>query len=196
MFDQIIQYINILDKKTFEFIIVFLNYDFIVNTASFIVHEKKFIPYLISLYLIFLFINYKRALLFLAAFLILLGVSEIISSSLKSYFMRERPSAQTGILFASANYSFPSAHAFNSMAIAWFLSFWFQSKKNIFIGLSFIIGISRVLANYHFPFDVLAGWIGGFILGYSFQKLLFFASNQNIKRRLNAIQISQNLSTG
>jgi len=179
-------FINILDtfdKKLFEFIIVFLNYDFIVETARFIVQEKKFFPYLLFLFFLYLAGKPKRALLFLTGFILLLAFSELITSSLKDYFFRDRPAVQTGINISSHNYSFPSAHAFNSMALAYFLGFWFSSKKKLFIFISFLIGISRVLSNYHFPLDVLAGWIGGFFFSAIYVQFIILINEKYILYR-------------
>ena len=170
--ENILNHIDILDKKIFEILIVFFNYEFIVNTAEFIVHEKNFFPYLAVIMVLYLTAKPRKALLFLLLFIILLSFSELITTFLKSYFGRNRPSVQTGIFIKSANHSFPSAHAFNSMAMAYFLGYWFSSKKNLFFSLSILIGVSRLLADYHFPFDIAAGWIGGFVIAFIYVKII------------------------
>ncbi|MDH5718407.1 MAG: phosphatase PAP2 family protein [Spirochaetia bacterium] len=177
--------LNNFDKALFEFILVYLNFDFIVQTAGFIVNEKNFFMPIAILYIFYLFANYKRALIFLILFLLLLLISESLAAFLKEFFMRERPSAQMGRILKASNYSFPSAHALNTMALALFCGYWFSSKKKMFFYISIVVGIARVLSNHHFPFDVIFGWICGYTLGYIYIQILENIAEYKVNQKLN-----------
>lgn len=65
-------------------------------------------------------------------------------------------------LFPYGGYdSFPSGHATLFAALAAAL---YRSHRKIgwvFIGIAFLIGITRVIAGVHFPIDIIVGWILG-----------------------------------
>lgn len=158
-----IEYVLYLDRLFFEYIILYLNPQWLTNTAEFIVNENNFkIPVLVWFALYFIK-SPRRALAFLVIFAVLLGLSETIASTLKEMIGRMRPAVQMGIYHSTSAYSFPSAHALNTMAAAVFLRYWFPDSKNLFIYMSLLIGTARMLAGYHFPLDI----VGGFILGYT-----------------------------
>ncbi|WP_221828641.1 phosphatase PAP2 family protein [Paracoccus yeei] len=68
-------------------------------------------------------------------------------------------------------YSFPSGHSFNAAVvhISLALAFAAISRRShvdrtiigVAVGVSVLIGISRVMLGVHFPSDVVAGWMGG-----------------------------------
>jgi len=70
--------------------------------------------------------------------------------------------------------SFPSGHTAASFALA--TSVWLHNKK---LGLYFIIialtiGVSRVLANVHWPLDIIGGTVIGIIVSWVVEKLHVF----------------------
>ncbi|TSC92327.1 MAG: hypothetical protein CEN89_752 [Candidatus Berkelbacteria bacterium Licking1014_7] len=84
-------------------------------------------------------------------------------------YFRERPFIAATIdlkeiLFHRPTYSFPSDHALCFAAIVGI--FWFYGYKKLasfilFVGLA--NGLTRVAVGMHYPFDILAGWILGFL---------------------------------
>lgn len=58
-------------------------------------------------------------------------------------------------------YSFPSGHTLSSFAAAEVLSRYFSQYNLIFIGVAFLIALSRLYLYVHYPTDVLAGVIIG-----------------------------------
>lgn len=101
---------------------------------------------------------------------------------LKELFNRERPEFHR--LIEIGEYSFPSGHAMNSLAIYGFILFLLMEKQqmNLFkrfiivlVGLFiFLIGFSRIYVGVHYPFDVIGGFIIGSIWLLFVMKILQF----------------------
>jgi undecaprenyl-diphosphatase len=53
------------------------------------------------------------------------------------------------------SYSFPSGHTVSSFAVAEVLSMYFSQYKLIFIGIAFLIALSRLYLYVHYPTDVI-----------------------------------------
>jgi undecaprenyl-diphosphatase len=95
----------------------------------------------------------------------------LLSFGLKPLILRERPDVAWRLIPLPAGASFPSAHAFNSLAIYGTLSLlvarllhsiWLQLLVGgLGIGLAILLGMSRIYLGVHWPVDVLAGWLGG-----------------------------------
>lgn len=92
--------------------------------------------------------------------------SVILMSALKSLIQRPRPEYR--LVEGITNYSFPSGHAFMSIAFYGLFIYWvalsIRNKKAkiasiiFLIMLIFLIGFSRVYLRVHFATDVIAGW--------------------------------------
>ncbi len=67
--------------------------------------------------------------------------------------------------------SFPSGHTVTVFALAVALSYMFPKRKKAFYILAFIVAFSRVYDGEHYPSDVIAGGI----LGYLFAKITLIA---------------------
>jgi len=117
----------------------------------------------------FFFTKYKVAAL---AMLLGFGMTIFLSDLVfKQFFDRVRPFEAIEWLYyyvtvpATGN-SFPSGHATRSMAAA--SAFFFATKSKwrwAFIGMSGLIGISRVYQLVHYPTDILIGWLLGIMVG-------------------------------
>ncbi|MGA8572574.1 MAG: phosphatase PAP2 family protein [Desulfobaccales bacterium] len=101
--------------------------------------------------------------------LVLVLVGDRILSFLKDHFHRARPLPQ---IVPEHGYSFPSGHAFYSMALYGFIIYltcklvrnsWLRSLIFILCPLLILlIGFSRVYLNVHWLTDVLGGFCAGF----------------------------------
>jgi undecaprenyl-diphosphatase len=100
------------------------------------------------------------------------AVSWVLVDFLKNIFHTPRPFELNGqptlTIVALADGAFPSGHAAASFAMA--LTVWLHDKKIglLFIVASFLVGIARILANVHYPIDIL----GGMIIGASVSLIL------------------------
>jgi undecaprenyl-diphosphatase len=67
--------------------------------------------------------------------------------------------------------AFPSAHAAAAFALA--VTVWFHDRKVgwIYLASALIIGIARVIANVHYPQDILGGATLGILVSFSIKKL-------------------------
>jgi undecaprenyl-diphosphatase len=59
------------------------------------------------------------------------------------------------------SFSFPSSHAINTFAAAFFLSYYFRFLIPLAYFIAFMVGLSRIYMGDHFPFDVIAGGLFG-----------------------------------
>ena len=107
---------------------------------------------------------------------IILLVSGGLNSVLKFGFASPRPfwvSSKVKGIVEATGFGFPSGHSQNAASI-WGL-FAASTRKNwlkgIAITLIFLIGLSRIILGVHFTHDVLAGWLVGLILLFTFIKL-------------------------
>lgn len=78
--------------------------------------------------------------------------------------------AQAGYLSAA---TFPSIHS--SLAFALSTTVWMHQKKLgiVLLFLSIMVGLGRILANVHFPIDILVGAIVGVSVALFFEKTHF-----------------------
>lgn len=88
---------------------------------------------------------------------------------LKNIFARPRPflimESVRLLVPPPDSYSFPSGHA--ALGAAWaVVNHKFKGPFNYaFVAAAFLIGLSRIYVGVHFPFDVIAGWLTGYLCG-------------------------------
>ena len=106
-----------------------------------------------------------------AALWLNVGIAYLINNAAKASFARSRPSFST-VFIDPGSYSFPSGHAMVSAAV-YGLSAYMLAKalpgygtaiRIIASVLVFMIGISRMYLDAHWPSDVLAGFAAGWLL--------------------------------
>jgi membrane-associated phospholipid phosphatase len=104
-------------------------------------------------------------------FVLGIGGGGLLTSLLKHYYQRGRPSINPEI--DAVGYSFPSGHSLGSLIFYGFIAYFLLRsglKKSIkwltasiCVLLFIVIGVSRIYLGAHFPSDVLAGQLAGAI---------------------------------
>lgn len=133
---------------------------------------RYLIVFLIFASAILLYRISKQAILTL---LISLVLAVIIGQLFKFFFQLPRPFIVNDVrllFYPPSSSTFPSDHAFLASVAA--SSLFLYRKKIGFAALfaAFLVGFSRVSAGIHWPSDVLAGWLSGFLLSWAVKKLL------------------------
>jgi undecaprenyl-diphosphatase len=106
-----------------------------------------------------------------SAFILLTAASgELLNDALKGLFFRPRPDIVPHLREAFSS-SFPSGHAMQSAIIYLTLGAMLMRVSErrvtkiycctVAMGITFLVGLSRVYLGVHYPTDVLAGWIVG-----------------------------------
>jgi len=115
--------------------------------------------------------EHPRIAVALTASLAGLGLNTIF----KNLLHRARPDTLYVAGMRIKSYSFPSGHAFGSIAVyglfAWLALKYLPQPWNsivavLLVALIILVGLSRIYLGAHYPTDVLGGWIlGGIVLG-------------------------------
>ncbi|TXH60676.1 MAG: phosphatase PAP2 family protein [Bacteroidia bacterium] len=135
------------------------------------------------------FYRKKDALIYLC----ILFSAVLVNGYLKYFFQRPRPTLDA--LIHENSYSFPSGHAMNGFMfyslLAYFIYRETENLKLTFIitlicgFIILMIGISRVYLGVHYPSDVIAGYLAGFIwLAFAiiFEKVIIFKRLKHAKK--------------
>jgi undecaprenyl-diphosphatase len=113
-------------------------------------------------------------------FLIFLGFTLAITDPFSSRLLKEwsgriRPChvlAEVRLLTdCNTSYSFPSSHAVNVFAAAFFLSQPFKKLSPLFFGIAGLVGYSRIYLGIHYPFDVIGGAAIGMLIALPMRRL-------------------------
>lgn len=100
--------------------------------------------------------------------ILLLGtVNLVLYAALKFSTRRARPfECCDGIqarIAAADRFSFPSGHTLHAVAFAVLLSAWYPAAAPLLGGFAALVALSRVVLGVHYPSDVLAGALIGFL---------------------------------
>ncbi len=102
----------------------------------------------------------------------------LITAIIKLIFPTERPFRVDGLppltLTIPSDASFPSGHSAEAFALA--VTIWLHDKKVgwLFLVSAFTVGIGRVLANVHYPIDILGGALIGTLVAVIVEKVHLF----------------------
>lgn len=79
--------------------------------------------------------------------------------------------------------AFPSAHTATAFALA--VTIWLHDRKVgwLYLGAALLVGWARVLANVHWPQDILGGIILGIIVAFVVEKVHLFHLFTHLKKK-------------
>ncbi|WP_299130016.1 phosphatase PAP2 family protein [uncultured Winogradskyella sp.] len=149
-----------------------------------ITDELTFVP-LYAILLVLIYRNYglKSLLLMVLVIAAMITFTDQTTNIVKRSVLRFRPCACDEIKDiiryiaerCSANRSFFSGHASNSMAAAVFgglvLRPYYKNLLFILLFWAFVVAYSRIYVGVHFPVDLLCGMTFGALAGFGFYKL-------------------------
>lgn len=138
-----------------------------------IVFFADYLPYIVgAVFIVGLFLwkmpRPEKIKAFSAALVSALAGRGVLVEVIRFFYHHPRPSVvlpQVHPLFFESSYSFPSGHAtfFFGLAV---VAYRFNKKAGaVFFILSGIIGLARVAAGVHYPFDILGGALLGSFVG-------------------------------
>lgn len=114
------------------------------------------------------------------AFLVFIGLTLAITDQFSSHFLKEwigrvRPChvMENVHLLTDCNtsYSFPSSHAVNIFAAAFFLAQPFRRLTPVLFVIAAIVGYSRIYMGIHYPFDVIGGAGIGLLIAWPIRRM-------------------------
>jgi len=137
---------------------------------------KNFTYVLFALGLWILWRERKAGVIFLVFVGITLTITDQFSSHwLKDWVGRIRPChvLENVRLLTDCNtsYSFPSSHAVNIFAAAFFLSQPLKRLSPLFYGIAAVVGYSRVYIGIHYPLDAIGGAAIGLLIAWPMRRL-------------------------
>lgn len=162
-------YLIELDKRVFEYLTLWVNPPWLSAICEKLGDWSTYTVPAIAFCALYYWLNSPRFVRFLLVLVVVLAASEATAQLLKYLVARPRPAVEWLIYVDAKALGFPSAHAVNTMALAFLLSRWFEKSILWYLPIPVVIGASRVFANYHYPLDVVGGWI----IGYTVAALLW-----------------------
>ena len=186
MIDQILQW----DTEVF----IFLNSLGTPTWDQFwLTYTAKFtwIPfYALLLYLIFRQMQLKAFLTTIVVVALMILIADQTANLFKNGFHRLRPCHLAELIDGmrlvkprcGGQYGFYSAHASNTMAVAFFIGLTLKKRYKyllyIMIVWALLMGFSRIYIGVHYPLDVLVGMLFGVVTGTLLYKLNVFIINK------------------
>lgn len=162
-----------IDNGIFYFFNVTLANPVTDTVMPFITVEKHWFIFYAIIWLYLMIAGGKKGRTVALLVLLLVLISDQLSSNfIKDFVRRTRPChvLQGVHLLVGCNdsFSFPSSHAVNNFAGAFFFShFYPKLKYGLYTG-AFLMAISRIFCGVHYFSDILGGAVIGLLIGWGF----------------------------
>jgi undecaprenyl-diphosphatase len=161
-----------LDRSLFLLLNGKLAHPVLDPVMTFITTQENWYPVLLGLWIAMLIWGGRRGRIAAVALVVAVAATDQVTSSiLKPLFRRVRPCNafapwQVRLLVdRSKAFSFPSAHAANSFAMATIVGWRFRKYAPYAFAVAVAVAYSRVYVGVHYPFDTVAGALVGMVLG-------------------------------
>jgi len=146
--------------------------------AIIIFFAKYYILFLIVLSVYVIYHDYrfhskKRASFYsLKVFFTLLSTS-LLTFSFRSIYHHDRPFVTLSIphLLFEPTYSFPSGHTIFAFGLATAIYFSHKRFAYVLFGSGLLIGLARIMAGVHYPFDIFGGIMLGILTGVFVERM-------------------------
>ena len=186
---SIIEFCLFLDKKILEIINITLSNNLFDNVMPIIDKREGFILPVLFFWIFSIFKNPTKRKKLIILIPLVIALTDQIGYRVKKLEIRERPWVRNVHInhlggHGGKNFSFPSNHAANSMAIAMLFYNILGKKYWILFFLALVSGYSRIYIGVHYPGDVLAG----FLLGIMIAKMLIMLT---LKFEINLVKYRQ-----
>ena len=143
--------------------------------------------YLLLLWLTYRALGVRKTLVVLLTVALVLTISDQLANFFKYGIQRFRPCHNPDLAAGlrlvkescGGKFSFYSAHASNTMAVATFftgiLGRRFRLLPPLLILWALVVGYSRIYLGVHYPFDIICGALAGSFIGFLFARLFALA---------------------
>ena len=159
------------DNQLFDFFNRQLSFEGLETFALFISDYRNWWILSFGILALGLALKKKKWLKALLVCSVAVGATDAINTHvLKNGFQRLRPCHQREVVLRAVScgsqFGMPSNHAANGASVVAAASFCLSGAALMVVTASaFLVGWSRIYLGVHFPFDVLAGWIVGGVIG-------------------------------
>ena len=162
-----------IDVSFFYFVNHNLSNPIFDNFFSFLTEVKHwYISYVILILFLIVKGGKKGRIAAVMVLLLVTATDQVSSSLIKNLVERIRPCnalPDVNILAGcTSSFSFPSSHAVNNFAVAFFFLLLYPRYKWALIITASLLAVSRVYVGVHYPSDIIAGAVIGSIFGYLF----------------------------
>ncbi|MEE8340747.1 MAG: phosphatase PAP2 family protein [Candidatus Neomarinimicrobiota bacterium] len=153
-----------------------------------ITNENNIAIPLVLIWVWLLLFQGKRGKITAILLLITLILTDVIAAQvIKPWIGRIRPSRAMVdninlLVSRGGKYGFVSNHAANTMAAATIIGYFYNKWKSIVIIISLIVGFSRIYVGVHYPYDVIGGWLFGYIIAWGILSIWVILKIREIKR--------------
>ncbi|MDO8504415.1 MAG: phosphatase PAP2 family protein [Candidatus Liptonbacteria bacterium] len=165
-----------LNQQLFDFLFQFTHKSGLLD-GLFVFFAKYLTYLLVTAILIWLFGKAGRKLIFIFSELAISAILSrgLIAEWIRFFYYNPRPFEALGFtsLVSESSASFPSGHMTFLFALGTVIFFYNKKFGGWFLGLSFIVGIARIFAGVHWPYDIAGGIVIGALCGFIVHKILY-----------------------